>query len=43
MIPAAMPPATEPLFHVRGLARIYGEGEATVTALRGVDFDPSSV
>ena len=34
-----MPPATEPLFHVRGLARIYGEGEASVTALRGVDFD----
>lgn len=28
-----------PLFHVRGLARIYGEGTATVTALAGVDLD----
>jgi putative ABC transport system ATP-binding protein len=34
-----MPPAPEPLFHVRGLARVYGEGEAAVTALRGVDLD----
>ncbi len=34
-----MPSAPEPLFHVRGLARIYGEGEAAVTALQGVDFD----
>jgi putative ABC transport system ATP-binding protein len=29
----------EPVFHVSGLARIYGEGTAAVTALRGVDFD----
>jgi putative ABC transport system ATP-binding protein len=29
----------EPVFHVRGLARVYGEGEAVVTALAGVDFD----
>ena len=37
------PPATadgrEAVFHVRGLARIYGEGLAAVTALRGVDLD----
>ena len=31
--------AREPVFHVRGLARVYGEGTATVTALRGVDLD----
>ncbi len=31
--------AREPLFHVRGLARVYGEGTATVTALAGVDLD----
>jgi putative ABC transport system ATP-binding protein len=37
--PAGQPAAGEPLFHVRGLARIYGEGTAAVTALRGVDFD----
>lgn len=29
----------EPVFHVCGLARIYGEGSAEVTALKGVDFD----
>jgi putative ABC transport system ATP-binding protein len=29
----------EPIFHVRGLARVYGEGSAAVTALRGVDLD----
>jgi putative ABC transport system ATP-binding protein len=27
------------VFHVRGLARVYGEGTAAVTALAGVDFD----
>ncbi len=27
------------MFHVRGLARRYGEGEAAVAALAGVDFD----
>lgn len=31
--------AREPLFHVRGLARTYGDGTATVTALAGVDLD----
>ena len=43
MPPAANPPspaaARAPLFQVRGLARVYGEGLAAVTALRGVDFD----
>ncbi len=29
----------EPVFHVRGLARIYGEGTGAVTALVGVDLD----
>jgi len=29
----------ELLFQVRGLARVYGDGDAAVTALRGVDFD----
>ena len=29
----------EPVFHVRGLARIYGESTAAVTALAGVDLD----
>src|SRR5207237_2972127 len=28
-----------PLFHVRDLARVYGEGTAAVSALAGVDFD----
>jgi len=39
--PVPVPVATnrEPVFHVRGLARIYGEGLASVTALAGVDFD----
>jgi putative ABC transport system ATP-binding protein len=32
-------PGREPVFHVRDLARIYGEGTAAVTALAGVDFD----
>jgi putative ABC transport system ATP-binding protein len=32
-------PGREPVFQVRGLARVYGEGTAAVTALRGVDFD----
>jgi len=31
--------AREPVFHVRGLARVYGEGTAAVTALAGVDLD----
>lgn len=29
----------EPLFHVRGLTRVYGDGTAGVTALAGVDLD----
>jgi putative ABC transport system ATP-binding protein len=37
--PAAAAAAREPVFCVRDLARIYGEGEAAVTALRGVDLD----
>ncbi|MBI5766695.1 MAG: ABC transporter ATP-binding protein [Verrucomicrobia bacterium] len=39
--PPAQPPieARERMFHARGLARIYGEGEAAVTALAGVDFE----
>src|SRR5688500_9466774 len=31
--------AREPVFHVRGLTRVYGEGTARVTALAGVDLD----
>lgn len=44
-MPAAspVPPAAsahrEPLFHVRELTRIYGEGTAGVTALAGIDLD----
>lgn len=34
-----VPPARNPVFQVRGLARTYGEGEAAVAALAGVDFD----
>jgi putative ABC transport system ATP-binding protein len=37
--PASPAPSREPLFHVRGLARIYGDGTAAVTALAGVDLD----
>ena len=37
--PATSRAEREPVFHVRDLARIYGEGEAAVTALRGVDLD----
>ena len=36
---ATLPPASELMFHARGLARVYGEGEAAVTALAGVDFE----
>ncbi|HVS53040.1 MAG TPA: ABC transporter ATP-binding protein [Opitutaceae bacterium] len=38
-LPASANRPREPLFHVRDLARVYGEGEAAVTALAGVDFD----
>jgi putative ABC transport system ATP-binding protein len=37
--PAGPGANNDPVFHVRGLARVYGEGTAAVTALRGVDFD----
>jgi putative ABC transport system ATP-binding protein len=40
--PAAAPPppaGRDPVFHVRGLTRVYGAGEAQVTALAGVDLD----
>jgi putative ABC transport system ATP-binding protein len=33
------PAAREPIYHVRGLTKIYGMGEAQVTALAGVDLD----
>lgn len=36
---AAPASGAEPVFHVRGLARVYGEGSAAVTALAGVDLD----
>src|SRR5439155_19042301 len=48
MIPAAdstsppartMPGERQPVFQVRNLSRIYGDGTASVTALVGVDFD----
>ena len=38
-LPVADRAKREPVFQVRGLARVYGEGLAAVTALRGVDFD----
>jgi putative ABC transport system ATP-binding protein len=38
-LPTAGTDGREPLFHVRGLARVYGEGSAAVVALAGVDFD----
>ncbi|MGH7946669.1 MAG: ABC transporter ATP-binding protein [Opitutaceae bacterium] len=37
--PDASHPPREPVFHVRGLMRIYGDGTAGVTALAGVDLD----
>jgi putative ABC transport system ATP-binding protein len=37
-LPTSGPPK-EPLYHVRDLARVYGEGDAAVAALAGVDFD----
>ena len=33
------PAPREPVFHVRGLSRIYGDGTAGVTALAGIDLD----
>ncbi len=39
-VPAAAPASgAEPVFHVRGLERVYGEGSAAVTALAGIDLD----
>jgi len=37
--PTADRAGRETVFHVRDMLRIYGEGEAAVTALRGVDLD----
>jgi putative ABC transport system ATP-binding protein len=37
--PVADPPQRTPLFHVRGLTRVYGDGTAGVTALAGIDLD----
>src|SRR3954466_1052118 len=37
--PPAADSTAEPLFQVRDLARVYGDGTAAVTALAGVDFD----
>lgn len=37
--PARRRPGAESLFHVRDLARIYGDGSAAVTALAGVELD----
>ena len=37
--PAASATAGEPVFQVRGLTRVYGEGEAAVTALHSVDLE----
>jgi putative ABC transport system ATP-binding protein len=31
--------ATRPVFSIRGLTKVYGEGDAAVHALRGVDLD----
>jgi putative ABC transport system ATP-binding protein len=39
---ASAPPATDtrhPVFRVRGLTKVYGEGDAQVRALAGVDLD----
>jgi putative ABC transport system ATP-binding protein len=36
---AASAPAAEPVFRVRALTKTYGEGEAVVRALAGVDLD----
>ena len=38
-VPGSVAADTDPVFRVRDMARVYGEGEATVTALAGVDFD----
>lgn len=37
--PAGSGAAREPVFHVRGLSRVFGEGTAAVHALAGVDLD----
>src|SRR4051812_40447816 len=37
--PPARGAQRESIFQVQGLARVYGEGTAAVTALRGVDFE----
>ena len=42
--PSAVPsakvaPSGEPVFHVRGLTKVYGTGAAEVHALAGIDLD----
>jgi putative ABC transport system ATP-binding protein len=37
--PVSVARARPPVFHVRGLTKVYGEGEAEVRALAGVDLD----
>ena len=37
--PAGVARARAPVFHVRGLTKVYGEGAAEVRALAGVDLD----
>ncbi len=33
------PPASTPLIRLRGVAKVYGQGQAAVHALRGIDLD----
>lgn len=39
MTPPSLPSADPPLIRLRGITRTYGEGQAMVHALRGVDLD----
>ena len=32
-------PDGDPVFHIRGLSRVYGDGTSSVTALAGIDLD----
>lgn len=36
---ATLPSSGQPIFHVRGLTKVYGTGETQVRALSGVDLD----
>jgi putative ABC transport system ATP-binding protein len=38
-VPPSLTPNGAPVFHVRGLTKVYGEGTAQVRALDGVDLD----